>query len=44
MTSSAIDTSTDAPVWRTPAGTVHGWRDGPVLRATGIRYATAEEQ
>ncbi|GAC66846.1 carboxylesterase family protein [Gordonia soli] len=25
-----------------PAGTVMGWTDGPVVRATGIRYAHAE--
>lgn len=27
---------------RTPAGNVVGWVDGPVLRATGIRYARAK--
>ena len=41
MTSSAAESTTYAPEWRTPAGTVRGWRDGDVLRATGIRYATA---
>ncbi|MDO4918824.1 carboxylesterase family protein, partial [Kocuria sp.] len=30
-----------APRWEAPCGTVIGWRDGPVDRATGIRYATA---
>lgn len=30
-----------APRWDVPAGTVLGWRDDGVLRATGIRYATA---
>ena len=30
------------PVWQAPCGEVRGWRDGAVLRATGIRYATAE--
>ncbi|QWC84273.1 carboxylesterase family protein [Nocardioidaceae bacterium] len=42
MSLSTRDTTTEAPQWRTPAGTVRGWRDGDVLRATGIRYATAE--
>lgn len=32
---------TAAPVWHCPAGTVVGWRDAGVLRATGIRYARA---
>ena len=31
-----------APRWHVPCGTVVGRRDGPVDRATGIRYATAE--
>ncbi|RZT84023.1 para-nitrobenzyl esterase [Pseudonocardia sediminis] len=31
----------NAPRWDVPAGTVLGWRDDGVLRATGIRYATA---
>lgn len=30
-----------APEWHAPAGTILGWNDGPVDRATGIRYATA---
>lgn len=41
----AADTSSSeggAPQWHAPCGTVTGWRDGPVDRATGIRYATAE--
>lgn len=29
-------------IWNTPAGRIEGWADGAVLRATGIRYATAE--
>ncbi len=32
----------EAPEWTCAAGTVRGWRDGDVLRATGIRYAVAE--
>ena len=32
----------DAPIYRTPCGPVAGWIDGPVIRATGIPYATAE--
>lgn len=34
--------SPNQPVWHAPAGTVFGWHDGPVDRATGIRYARAE--
>jgi para-nitrobenzyl esterase len=30
-----------APVFNPPCGPVTGWRDGDVLRATGIPYATA---
>ena len=30
-----------APRWDAPCGRVIGWRDGPVDRATGIRYANA---
>ncbi|MDY6945079.1 MAG: carboxylesterase family protein [Pseudomonadota bacterium] len=30
-----------APSFDTPAGQVIGWRDGSVIRATGIRYARA---
>lgn len=33
--------TTAAPTWRCAAGTVVGRRDGPVVRATGIRYARA---
>ncbi|RZK61686.1 MAG: carboxylesterase/lipase family protein, partial [Hymenobacter sp.] len=29
------------PVFQAPAGPIQGWRDGAVLRATGIRYARA---
>ncbi|MGA1838556.1 carboxylesterase family protein [Herbiconiux sp. 11R-BC] len=29
------------PVFTPPCGPVRGWNDGPVVRATGIRYATA---
>lgn len=32
----------DQPTFAAPAGTCHGWRDGDVIRATGIRYARAE--
>ena len=31
----------DAPQFQTPAGLIVGWRDGAVVRATGIRYAQA---
>ena len=31
----------EGPRWDVPAGTVLGWRDDGVLRATGVRYATA---
>lgn len=31
-----------APLFPAPAGLVVGWRDGAVVRATGIRYARAE--
>lgn len=30
-----------SPFFDTPAGRIIGWRDGPVIRATGIRYARA---
>lgn len=30
-----------SPSWTCPAGEIHGWRDGAVVRATGIRYAHA---
>lgn len=40
--SPARDMAPDGPVWHTPLGPVVGWRDGPVDRATGVRYATAE--
>lgn len=30
------------PIWHAPVGTVAGWHDGPVDRATGIRYARAD--
>lgn len=30
-----------APRWDAPCGRIIGWRDGPVDRATGIRYANA---
>lgn len=30
------------PQWAAPAGCIRGWQDGPVVRATGIRYARAE--
>ncbi|MGI4867547.1 MAG: carboxylesterase family protein [Janthinobacterium lividum] len=33
--------SPDAPQFPTPAGLIVGWRDGAVVRATGIRYARA---
>lgn len=33
--------SPEAPQFRAPAGLIVGWRDGAVLRATGIRYARA---
>ncbi len=33
---------TDGPRFSPPSGPVTGWRDGPVTRATGIPYATAE--
>ena len=33
--------TTTASRFNTPAGTIIGWVDGPVLRATGIRYARA---
>jgi para-nitrobenzyl esterase len=32
---------TDVPSFDTPAGHIIGWRDGRVIRATGIRYARA---
>jgi len=32
----------DAPRFEPPCGTVLGWRDGEVVRATGIPYARAE--
>jgi len=32
---------TQAPSFDTPAGRIVGWRDGGVIRATGIRYARA---
>jgi para-nitrobenzyl esterase len=32
---------TSVPAFETPAGHVVGWRDGGVIRATGIRYARA---
>ena len=32
---------TDAPSFDAPAGHIVGWRDGAVIRATGIRYARA---
>ncbi|UYZ64954.1 carboxylesterase family protein [Hymenobacter weizhouensis] len=31
----------DSPHFYTPAGTIIGWRDGAVVRASGIRYARA---
>jgi para-nitrobenzyl esterase len=31
----------DAPLFPAPAGLIVGWRDGAVVRATGIRYARA---
>lgn len=31
----------DSPQFQAPAGTIIGWRDGAVVRATGIRYARA---
>lgn len=31
----------DSPQFQAPAGTIIGWRDGVVVRATGIRYARA---
>lgn len=34
--------ATGAPRWNAPCGTVLGRHDGPVDRATGIRYARAE--
>lgn len=42
MSERTDDQNADAPVWTCPAGTVVGWRDDGVLRATGIRYARAE--
>lgn len=33
--------STNAPQFHAPAGTIIGWHDGDVVRATGIRYARA---
>lgn len=38
MTEAALH---DRPIWHAPVGTVAGWHDGPVDRATGIRYARA---
>lgn len=32
----------DAPQFPAPAGLIVGWRDGAVVRATGIRYARAK--
>ncbi|MGI4871810.1 MAG: carboxylesterase family protein [Janthinobacterium lividum] len=32
----------DAPCFQAPAGRIVGWREGAVVRATGIRYARAE--
>ena len=32
----------DAPQFPAPAGLIVGWRDGAVMRATGIRYARAK--
>ena len=32
----------DVPAFNPPCGPVTGWRDGDVLRATGIPYATAD--
>lgn len=29
-------------IFKTPAGVIWGWEDGPVLRATGIPYASAK--
>lgn len=37
----AVERVPDGPSWRCPAGTIVGWRDEGVLRATGIRYASA---
>jgi len=34
--------SPEAPQFQAPAGLIVGWRDGAVVRATGIRYARAE--
>ena len=31
----------NAPLFNAPAGTIIGWRDGAVVRATGVRYARA---
>ena len=39
--SSFLPTAPTAPRFNAPAGTIIGWADGPVLRATGIRYARA---
>lgn len=32
---------THAPLFHTSAGSIEGWRDGDLIRATGIPYATA---
>ncbi|UOG74055.1 carboxylesterase family protein [Hymenobacter tibetensis] len=34
--------STEPPQFHAPAGLIIGWRDGEVVRASGIRYARAE--
>jgi len=36
-----VSTPLPPPTFRAPAGTTIGWRDGAVLRASGIRYARA---
>ena len=36
-----MQTSPTAPRFDAPAGLIIGWADGPVVRATGIRYARA---
>lgn len=41
MTNVPFD-ATPRPTFDAPAGVFAGWRDGPVLRASGIRYARAE--
>ena len=36
-----LRTNSSSPTFTAPAGIIIGWADGPVMRATGIRYARA---